>query len=92
MQGHSLGAWRVNNLYRQGYISGATTLALPGFAYPVAGSNSYCASRDAICGGGFMSMLRPGTTSVSSPSWWDWAGANHKISTVQGYDQIWRGP
>ncbi|MDX3775749.1 RHS repeat-associated core domain-containing protein [Chromatiaceae bacterium AAb-1] len=89
LTGHSLGAARVNNLYRMGYISSATTLSLPGFAYPVAGSSSYCGNLDAICGGSFMTTLRPGTVGVDSPSWWDWVGRNHKVCSVGGYQEQW---
>jgi len=90
--GHSLGAARANNLYRQGFISGATTLSLPGFAYPVAGSNSVCGNFDLVCGGAFMTALRPGTVPTPSPSWWNVVGSNHTINTVKGYNDIWGGP
>ncbi len=89
LTGHSLGAARVNNLYRMGYISGATTLSLPGFAYPVAGSSSYCGNLDAICGGSLMTILRPGAVGVDSPSWWNLIGTNHTIRTVPGYYDNW---
>ena len=90
LKGHSLGAARVNNLHRQGLISGATTLSLPFFAFPSAGSKSYCGSRDSICGGSVMSALRPNTQSVDTPSPWDMINQNHRLSSVPQYERIWR--
>lgn len=91
MQGHSLGAARVNNLARHGLISQAYTLSLPAFAYPVAGSRSVCGSGDAICGGAIISMLRPNTKIVETPSSWNVVGENHTYSTVEGYRSRWWG-
>lgn len=91
LTGHSLGAWRVNNLFRMGHIESATLLSLPGFAYPAAGSNGYCASMDLICGFGAMTLMRPSTTNVSSPSWWNWIGSNHGVCSVNGYRESWGG-
>ncbi|RUO18172.1 hypothetical protein CWE08_11850 [Aliidiomarina iranensis] len=91
LTGHSLGAWRANNLLRTGHIQSATLLSLPGFAYPAAGSNGSCASMDMICGTRAMTLMRPGTRNVSSPSWWNWLGRNHKICTVSGYQENWEG-
>lgn len=66
LTGYSLGAWRSNNLLRQGAIKSAVTLSLPVFAFPAAGSLSACHTWDAICGGGMMTTIRPGTIGVSS--------------------------
>lgn len=92
MKGHSLGAARVNNLHRQGFISSAKTLSLPFFTYPSAGSSSYCGVADGICGGALLNMVRPATQSVGSPSSWDVFNKNHKIDTVPGYRKEWYGP
>ena len=89
LKGHSLGAARVNNLLRQGWISNGTTLSLPGFAYPAANSSSFCGNLDLICGGAGLSLLRPDTTTVNSPSWFDWINKNHRIATVDGYQNVW---
>ncbi|RUO18946.1 hypothetical protein CWE08_10315 [Aliidiomarina iranensis] len=91
LTGHSLGAWRVNNLVRQGFIESGTLLSLPGFAYPAAGTSGACATLDLICGTGAMTIFRPGTTSVESPSWWRWIYRNHTIGTVDGYGERWPG-
>ncbi|MCY1301615.1 hypothetical protein D9M68_731690 [compost metagenome] len=81
----------MNNLYGLGFISGATTVSLPALSYPAAGTRSVCGSLDAICGGALMSILRPRTESVPSPTLWDIVNDNHKISTVPGYSDIWSG-
>ena len=88
-QRHLNSQWRVNNLFRQGFISGATTLSLPFFAYPVAGSDNYCGVKDAICGGAALTAIRPGVLAVGSPSSWDLINQNHTISTVDEYRRIW---
>ncbi|GAA5317615.1 MAG: hypothetical protein AseanaTS_28200 [Candidatus Pelagadaptatus aseana] len=87
--GHSLGAWRVNNIARRGYVNHAITLALPIFDFPVAGTESYCASGDAICGGSIMSSVRPDVFVVDSPSSWRVLSDNHMISTVPSYKLVW---
>jgi RHS repeat-associated protein len=94
LTGHSLGAWRVNNLHRQGFASDATLLSLPGPAYPSARTQGACGNLDLICGGAPMTLVRPGTTPVESPSAmpWQWINQNHKIDTVKGYDRRWPGP
>ncbi|MYM57744.1 type IV secretion protein Rhs [Vibrio sp. OCN044] len=97
LKGHSLGAWRVNNLLRLGYIKSATLFSLPGFSYPAAGSQGYCATFDFICGGGAMSVMRPSTTSVSSPvggfslltSPFSAVTDNHMLTTVPAYSNGW---
>lgn len=91
MKGHSLGAARVNILYRMGYIESAITLSLPVFAYPAAGTTSYCGQRDAICGGSAISVLRPSTTILSSPTLLDGVNENHRIDTVPGYGYLYYG-
>jgi hypothetical protein len=85
LTGHSLGAARVNNLSRLGFGSESVTISLPFFAYPSAGSQSFCATLDAICGGALFTLVRPGTFHVSSPSWVDWLYTNHAIHKVPGY-------
>ena len=80
LTGHSLGDWRVNNLHRQGFISGATTQSLPFFAYPSAGSKSSCVNLDPVCGGGITTFLRPSTKPIDSPSWWDLLGNHGQIN------------
>jgi RHS repeat-associated protein len=94
LTGHSLGAWRVDNLHRQGFASDATLLSLPGPAYPSARTQGACGNLDLICGGAPMTLVRPGTTPVESPSAmpWQWINQNHKIDTVKGYDRRWPGP
>jgi filamentous hemagglutinin family protein len=89
MIGHSLGAWRVNNLLRQGLISDAITLSLPLFDYPVAGSVSLCGERDGICGGNIINALRAGKNSVDSPSSWDILNLNHRYEAVPEYKRVW---
>ena len=84
--GHSLGAWRVNNLHRMGYIKNATLLSLPGLSYPSSGSNGVCAANDPICGGGIMSWLRPGTSSVPGNGLF-----SHKVCAIAGYRTLWSG-
>ena len=81
LRGHSLGAARVNNLYRQGFISGATTLSLPVFSYPAAGSRSLCAGFDPICGGDIANFLRPGKNHIDSPGYLP----VHRTRSVPGY-------
>lgn len=90
LKGHSLGAWRANNLQRHGYVQSTTLLSLPGFAYPAAGSTGFCASFDLICGTGLMSAVRPKTQTVSSPTILRVLSKNHKISTVPEYDRQWK--
>ena len=92
LKGHSLGAARVNNLHRQGFISDATTLSLPFFAHPSAGSKSYCGRGDAICGGSALTAIRPKTQSVGSPSYWNLIDENHRIPTVSDYQRVWELP
>ncbi|MCG9684028.1 FG-GAP-like repeat-containing protein [Vibrio sp. Isolate23] len=92
--GHSLGAWRTNNLQRHGYIKSSYLLSLPGFAYPAAGSRGSCASLDLICGTALMSIVRPNTTIVSSPASLipnvlNGVSANHSKDTVPGYSTQW---
>lgn len=69
LTGHSLGAWRVNTLHRQGFISSAHTQSLPLFAYPSAGSSSSCVNLDPVCGGSIVTMFRPGTEPRESSGW-----------------------
>ncbi|RUO18180.1 hypothetical protein CWE08_11890 [Aliidiomarina iranensis] len=72
LTGHSLGAWRVNNLVRQGFVESGTLFALPGFAYPAAGTQGACVSTDPVCGGGLLNPLRVGTMHFPKPnSIWD---------------------
>lgn len=68
LTGHSLGAWRVNNLVRQGFIESGTLYSLPGFAYPAAGTSGACISTDPICGGGLLSPLRAKTSHLTKPA------------------------
>jgi RHS repeat-associated protein len=68
LTGHSLGAWRVNNLLRQGYISGATTFSLPILAYPAAGSESFCINTDPVCGFSVGTATRVGTMAFDKPN------------------------
>ncbi|RUO18001.1 hypothetical protein CWE08_12090 [Aliidiomarina iranensis] len=68
LTGHSLGAWRVNNLVRQGFIESGTLYSLPGFAYPAAGTSGACISTDPICGGGLLSPLRVNTSHLTKPA------------------------
>lgn len=90
--GHSLGAWRVNNLHRQGFITTATTLSLPALAYPSAGTRSHCGDLDMICGTGLVTPLRPNTTGFSSGQRFsgnpiDLFGFNHMTGTQDGYGE-----
>lgn len=48
--GHSLGSWRTNNLARKGWVGKAILEALPVFDHPVHGSDTYCATKDGVCG------------------------------------------
>ncbi len=62
LTGHSLGALRVNNLLRQGYIQSATLQSLPvvpWFNVAAAGSVGGCMQFDPICLGSFGAMLQP---------------------------------
>lgn len=88
---HSLGAWRVNNLVRQGYIQSGTLLSLPMFTHEASGTPGVCASRDAICVGRFLSWFRGNTTSPpgESPSSWRVLTINHTIRTVPVYHDTW---
>ncbi|MEE1999822.1 RHS repeat-associated core domain-containing protein [Alkalimonas sp. MEB108] len=68
LTGHSLGAWRVNNLVRQGFIQSGTLYSLPGFAYPASGTSGACISTDPVCGGGLLNPLRVGTMHFTKPN------------------------
>ena len=87
--GHSLGAWRVNNLARRGYVDHAVTVSLPLFDYPVAGTESHCTNLDGICLGGLGNLLRGGTISSESPSWLGVVTKNHGLRTVKDYAFTW---
>ncbi|RUO18950.1 hypothetical protein CWE08_10335 [Aliidiomarina iranensis] len=68
LTGHSLGAWRVNNLVRQGFIESGTLYSLPGLAYPASGTSGACISTDPVCGGGLLNPLRVGTMRFTKPN------------------------
>ncbi|MCC5855649.1 MAG: VCBS repeat-containing protein [Idiomarina sp.] len=91
LQGHSLGAWRVNNLVRHGFIESAELFSLPGFTHPSYGTTGVCGVRDAICGGAFLSSVRPNIGTTTTSSWWGIFGRNHGICSVSGYRSGWRG-
>jgi len=87
LTGHSLGAWRVNNLVRMGYIESGTLLSLPGLTYPVAGTTGVCARRDLICGGLLVTSLSVGIEPVGSRG-----VLSHTIHSIPGYRKRWPGP
>ncbi len=77
IEGHSLGAWRANNLSRQSLINNSTLKSLPLFAHPTSGITGDCNDLDFLCGGKILSLFRPGIESHKSPSWWN-LYENHK--------------
>src|SRR5690625_519863 len=91
LQGHSLGAWRVNNLVRQGYLQSGDLRSLPGLTHPAAGTGGVCSNFDIICGGLLLTPIRSGTETTASPTWWSWFNRNHRICTVSGYQEGWGG-
>jgi len=86
--GHSLGAWRTNNLASRDLVGSATLLSLPLFAYPNSNTTGYCGGLDGICGGDLFNLLRVNTQSVNSPSGWDILNSNHAIDSVPAYGRI----
>ncbi len=64
LTGHSLGAMRVNNLLRQGYIQSGTLQSLPvvpWFNVAAAGSKGGCMQGDPICMGRLGAWFQPNT-------------------------------
>jgi hypothetical protein len=79
--GHSLGAWRANNLVQAGVIAGAFLESLPLLAYPMPGTAGLCISSDIICGGAFVTAIRPNTTLIPSPG-----GLTHGKEYYENYE------
>jgi hypothetical protein len=79
--GYSLGALRANNLLQAGRIAGAFLESLPLLAYPMPGTAGACISSDIICGGAFVTAIRPNTTLLPSPG-----GLTHGKEYYENYE------